>query len=72
MGIKVKRFSGASAGAICAALLAAGYDCKELEKELERDLDTVLLGTGLVLCSHSIVTYFTSYQLSLCTYISIH
>ena len=44
LGIKPKRVAGASAGAICAALLAAGYNTEELKKVLARDLDEILMG----------------------------
>lgn len=41
---QIKRFSGASAGAMTAALLAVGYNSEEIEKALSQDLSTVFLG----------------------------
>ena len=44
LGIKPKRVAGASAGAIVAALIAAGYTSEELKDVLKMDLSSVLLG----------------------------
>ena len=44
LGIKPKRVAGASAGAIVAALIAAGYTSEELKDVLEMDLSSVLIG----------------------------
>ena len=48
LGIKPKRIAGASAGAIVAALLAAGYNSSELKNVLEMDLNTVMIGRLLL------------------------
>ena len=44
LGIKPKRVAGASAGAIVAALIAAGYTSEEMKDVLKMDLSSVLLG----------------------------
>ena len=40
----IKRVAGASAGAIIAALIALGYDSKDLQEFLEQDLRRILVG----------------------------
>ena len=42
--MKPKRVAGASAGAIVAALVAAGYTSEEMKDVLKMDLSSVLLG----------------------------
>lgn len=44
VGVVPRRVAGASAGAICAALVAAGYSAQELEIILEDDLTEILMG----------------------------
>lgn len=44
VGIKPKRFAGASAGALCATMLAVGYSTAELKEVLQMNLDEVLIG----------------------------
>ena len=44
LGIKPKRVAGASAGAIVAALIAAGYTSEEMKDVLKMDLSRVMLG----------------------------
>ena len=44
LGIRPKRVAGASAGAIVAALVAAGYTSEEMKDVLKMDLSSVLLG----------------------------
>jgi predicted acylesterase/phospholipase RssA len=41
---KVKRLAGASAGSLCAALLAVGCTSKELEGFLSENFDKIFLG----------------------------
>lgn len=41
---QIKRFAGASAGAMTASLLAVGYDSKDLQGFLSQDLSLMLLG----------------------------
>jgi len=41
----VKRYAGASAGAMTAALLAVGYSSVEIEEFLSQDLSKIFLGT---------------------------
>ena len=48
IGLKPKRLAGASAGAICAALVAAGYTTDELEEILKMNLEEVLIGLLLL------------------------
>lgn len=48
MGIKPKRLAGASAGAICAALMATGYNANEMGEILKSDLEDILMGTLVV------------------------
>lgn len=44
VGIKPKRLAGASAGAICSALFAVGYNVHDIEKVLQEDMEYILLG----------------------------
>ena len=44
LGIRPKRVAGASAGAIVAALVAAGYTSEEMKDVLKMDLSRVMLG----------------------------
>ena len=44
LGIKPKRVAGASAGAIVAALVAAGYNSAEMKDVLEMNIDTFMMG----------------------------
>lgn len=41
---QIKRFAGASAGAMTASLLAVGYDSKDIQGFLSQDLSLILLG----------------------------
>ena len=40
----MKRFAGASAGSIVAALLAAGYSAAEITEVMSQDLQAIFLG----------------------------
>lgn len=42
--MKPKRYAGASAGAMVAALAAVGYSSSEIREVLELDLEELLLG----------------------------
>ena len=44
VGIKPRRYAGASAGAMVAALAAVGYNSAEIRGVLELDLEELLLG----------------------------
>lgn len=46
----VKRYAGASAGAMTASLLAVGYNSYEIEEFLSQDLSKIFLGKITVLC----------------------
>lgn len=61
LGIKPKRLAGASAGAITAGLMAAGYSAEEIGQILERDLNELFVGWLLFtvpLIHHSVNFYF--------------
>lgn len=62
MGIapKIKRFAGASAGAMTAALMAVGYTSQEIEDFLSQDLRRVFLDHSCGYCSllPNLIRYF--------------
>ena len=47
MGVKLKRFAGASAGSLLAALLAIGYSSAEITEIMSQDLQAIFLGNPL-------------------------
>ena len=44
VGVRLKRFAGASAGSFMAALLAAGYSAAEITEVMSQDLQAIFLG----------------------------
>ena len=44
VGIKPRRYAGASAGAMTAALAAAGYTSSEIEEVLKLAMEDLLMG----------------------------
>lgn len=48
---QIKRFSGASAGAMTAALLAVGYNASEIEQALSQDLSRIFLDASFGILS---------------------
>lgn len=41
---QIKRFAGASAGAMTASLMAVGYDSKDIQGFLSQDMSKIFLG----------------------------
>ena len=45
--MKLKRFAGASAGSLLAALLAIGYSSAEITEIMRQDLQAIFLGNPI-------------------------